>query len=427
MLLVLLSSCATANVTTPTPQPPAATHTPDQDITLILWHGWSGIHRQVLGQLVDHFNAQHPNIHILLQSIPLASFAADMRAAVAAGGGPHLVLIPNSWIGSLNESQALLPLDDLIAPADREPLLPVTIGSATIRTSDGIQHLYGIPIAFDTLALYYNTANILAAPSTTTDLISAAHGLGAADATPPVWGLALNLSLDTTIGYLYAFGGRIFDDQGTFVFGSVGRDGAENWLAWLIRLNNDQQMLTRAENSIHLDRELKNGHVLMTFDWAHQIAVYRRLWGDHLGIATLPRLSETNEHARPYVATDLLALNIRVGPSERDAARSFIQFMISEEAQRDLLIADIQPARGDLTLDSNDAQQATALIFRSQAQQGLPMPNDFTHAIVWQELRLMQQRVLTGLVSPSDAITETDARLREKLNLPQTESTEPDR
>ena len=51
--------------------------------------------------------------------------------------------------------------------------------------------------------------NLLRAPEDTDTLISNAHGLS--DPAAPRWGLAINLSLDNTIGYLYAADGRVFD------------------------------------------------------------------------------------------------------------------------------------------------------------------------------------------------------------------------
>lgn len=417
MLLVLLGACATP-VTPTTPTPSAPVNVSSRGVTLLLWHGWFGAKRQALSRLVDRFNEQHPEGRVLLQSMSLATFAGDLRAAAAAGGGPHLVLIPNSWVGGLADGEVLRPLDDLVPPDERQALLPVTLGGATAPDRQGAQHLYGLPISFDTLALYYNTANILTSPADTTALINSAHGLGDPSATPPVWGLALNLSLDNTIGYLYAFGGRIFDDKGALVLAGDGRAGVEQWLNWLLRLNGDQQLLARADSSIDVDRELKNGHVLMTFDWSHQIAVYRSLWSERMGVAPLPRLSETDQPPHPYVASDLLALNSRVAAAEAQAAVVFMRFMIGEEAQRELLAADLQPARKDLALDGDNPRLAAARVFRQQAEQGWPMPNGATREVVWQEMKLMQQRVLMGLASPADAVTETDGRLREKLKLP---------
>jgi maltose-binding protein MalE len=415
LVLLVLSACdmsASATTTPPTQMPGSSV----ANTTLLLWHGWGGPERLALARLVDRFNEQHPNGRVLLQTMPLATFSNDLRTAAVAGTGPHLMIIPNSWVGGLADAGALRPLDDLIDSSVQNAMLPATLGGSRAPDHNGASHLYGLPISFDTLALFYNTANILSPPDNTTDLISGARGLS--DPRAPRWGLALNLSLDNTIGYLYAFDGRVFDESGQLVLGSSSREQAEKWLNWLRTLHSDTQLRVHPASSIGVDRDIKYGRVLMTFDWAHQISVYRSLWGGNMGIAPLPRLSETGKSPRPYVKSELLAINTRVGPAERDAAAEFLRFMSSADAQRELLHADLQPARADLALDGNDAQAVAARAFRSQAEQGLPLPNDLGRGIVDAELRLMLERVLMDQASPADAIGEADQRIREKLKLP---------
>jgi arabinogalactan oligomer / maltooligosaccharide transport system substrate-binding protein len=377
----------------------------------------------MLSRLVEQFNRQHPDGQIILQSVPLATFDGDLRGALAAGSGPHIVLLPNTWMGSLAETDTLLPLDKLVSQEDQKALLPAALGGAQARGKDGQQHLYGLPVSFDTLALYYDKRNFLTPPADTAALLQNTHGLSAPDSSPPRWGLALNLSLENTIGYLYAAGGQVFDADGKVVLGGAGRAGAERWLSWLAQLKDDKQLLVRADSSIELDRELKDGHVLMTFDWAHQLGFYRSLWSDNLGIAPLPRLSATNRPPEAYVRSDLLAINSRASEAEQHAALEFLHFMISSESQQALLTSDLQPARADLELPSkglDSVQIMAAQAFRSQAAQGRPMPNAPTQEreILRRELTQMQRQVLRGEASPADAVTEADQNLRTQLGSP---------
>lgn len=382
---------------------------------LLLWHGWSGGDRQALGRLVEQYNRQQSDGRIVLQSVPLASFAAELRAAVAAGSGPHVILIPNTWIGGLADAGVLLPLDDLIPAQETDMLLPVTLAGAQARDADGALRLYGAPVRFDTLALYYNAANLTVPPTDTATMLVVGRGLSDPEAQPPIWGLALNLSHDNMIGYLYAFDGRIFSDEGHVALGTTGRAGAERWLSWLIALQNDPRILARSESSILVDREVKDGRAIMTFGWAHQIGVYRDLWGEQVGVAPLPRLSETGLAPRPYVRADVLAINHLAGTSERVAAARFIRFMISEEAQSVLLQSNMQPASRALALTGNSLQESVARIFRAQAEQGIPMSNSSARAFVEQEIKRMQRQALLGLTTPADAVTEADRRLRERF------------
>lgn len=414
-LLLVLAGCSAGAA------PPAATPTAPALAggTLVLWNGWPASARQPLSRLVDRFNQQHPDGRIILQSIPLASFESDLRAALAAGGGPHIVLMPNSWVGSLAEQNALLPLDDLVPAAERQALLPSALGGAQARGPDGTARLYGLPISIDTLALFYDKRNLLRPPDDTDTLISNARGLG--DPSAPRWGLAFNLSLDNTIGYLYAAGGRVFDDAGTLVLADAGRAGAERWLGWLKQLSDDRQLLARADGSIEIDRAVKGGRVLITFDWAHQLGFYRSLWGENMGVARLPRLAATNQPPQPYVRSDVLAINSRATAAERQAALAFLAFMVGPEAQADLLRGDVEPARADLQLDTlglDAGQQLAAEVFRDEARQGLPVPNGPARDLVRRELAQMQRQVLRGDASPADAVTDAATRLRDQIGTP---------
>lgn len=414
LIAALLAACESGGVPETSSAPTSVANVSSVG-PLLLWHGWSGSDRQTLGRLVEQYNRQQSDGRIVLQSVPLASFAAELRAAVAAGSGPHLILIPNTWIGMLVESGVLLPLDELIPAQETDTLLPVTLAGAHARDTDGVARLYGVPVRFDTIALYYNTANLSEPPADTATMLSIGRGLSDPEAQPPIWGLALNLSYDNSIGYLYAFDGHIFNDEGRVALGTTGRAGAEQWLEWLSRLQNDPRILARSESSIQVDRELKDGRAIMTFDWAHQIGVYRGLWGERTGIAPLPRLSETGQSPRPYVRIDVLAINNLSGPEERLAAARFLRFMIGEEAQQTLLRSDIQPASRTLPLSGDSPQEVAARVFRIQAEQGLPMSNANTRAFVEQEIKRMQRQVLLGLTTPADAVTEAERRLRERL------------
>jgi maltose-binding protein MalE len=342
--------------------------------------------------------------------MPRASLPSDMQQAALDGSGPHILLGPSHWLGTLADEQLLLSLDDRLSPAELANLIPATVGSARVRATSG-SHLYGAPIFFDTPVLFYNRDNVLTPPADTASLLTIARGL--TDRTqPPIWGLAYNLSLDRTIGYLYAFGGRVIDDQGQVVLGQAGRAGTEQWLRWLLDLQHDQQLLAAADG-IRVDGVLKAQQALMTVDRADQLSAYRTLWGDQLGVAPLPRLSDTGQAPTTYVQSEVLSINARARSDEQAAAIDFTRYMLSAEAQQQILEAGLQPTLLSLKLDGNQPWAAPAQAFRDQATQSAPMPNSRAEVeIVWPALAQMLRAVLQGQLQPADAVTQTDARLR---------------
>ena len=90
--------------------------------------------------------------------------------------------------------------------------------------------------------------------------------------------------------------------------------------------------------------------------------------------------------------------------------------MISEDAQLTLLRGNLQPTLRTLPLTGDTPEIIAAQAFRTQAELGLPMPNITTRAFVEQQMKRMQRQVLLGLATPADAVSETDRRLRERLD-----------
>ncbi|WP_298821142.1 sugar ABC transporter substrate-binding protein [Chloroflexus sp.] len=391
-------------------------------VILRLWHAWPAADSRVLQTLVDQFNQAHPQWQIVVQARPAVSLPTDLVTAVNEGSGPHLALVQSHTLGLLASAGSIRSLDDLLSPADLQSLLPAAVGAARATVGDQ-PALFGMPINFDTLALYYNRANVLQPPTSVDELLLMARALTDRDRVPPVWGLAYNLSLDRTIGYLYAFGGRVFDEQGAVVLGDSGRPGTERWLAWLAGLYRDEQVLATLDGVV-VDRVLQAREAIMTIDWAHAQADYRAIWNDQLGVTTLPILAETEQAPQPYVQADVIVVNARLtDPDAQAAVQAFMRYMVAVDSQRMLLAIGRQPTQLALQLSDNDladrVQLAAARAFRAQAQHGLPMPADrIANELVWTTLSDMQLSAVRGLLTPEQAVTVADETLRRVFPAP---------
>lgn len=417
LLVILLASCSQGDPVTPAEPLAPVANGEGQVTTLLLWHAWGPAERQALALIVERYNRVQTAVQVVPQAMPLPALGEELRAAVQAGGGPHLVILQSHTLGTLAESGLLLPLDDLIGRDALSQLLPTAVGSARLQDTSGDTLLFGVPLAFDTLVLYYNRANLEVAPDDTDALLRSARGLTDTSSDPPVWGLAYTLSLDKTIGYLYAFEGRIFDEAGAVVLDTSGRAGTERWLQWLLELRQDERILA-VTDSIAVDSALKAQSALMTVDWAHAQPGYRALWGENLGVAPLPRLSETGNLPQPYVQSDVISINARLtGAAEQQAALDFINYLTGSAAQAALLDAGKQPVRLRLDLPAAELAPYNLRDFQTQARQGLPMPNsNLSNYVVRDILDQMQLSVVRGLATPADAVTQAADSLRARLH-----------
>ncbi len=383
--------------------------------TLILWHGWSSPDDQVLARLIAQYNQQHPNVQVIPQTMPVASLTSDLQAAAIAGGGPHIVLLHNHVIEELALDGFLLPLDQGIRPEEYQKLVSTAVKGAEVRDKAGETHLYGLPLTFDTQVLFYERNHVTEAPGDIERLVEIAHTLAS---TPDgaKWGFAYTLSFDKTIGYLPAFGGKVFDEQGMLVLDGEGRIGTERWLQWVQQLHQDEALLARQDGLV-VDGAIRAQHVWMTIDWSHMLPTYRDLWGDQLGVALLPKVAAAYP-AQPYVQSAIASINARVAtdPATQQAALDFIRFLLRTEAQQMFLEAGKQPALQEMPLVGQSWGEQAAQVCRWQAQQGQAMPNNaLVNGLVRDELERMLLMVLRGLKTPSDAITDAHLALRSRL------------
>lgn len=414
LFLILLAGCGSSLPATRNPTPSESSGI-ERNITLVFWHAWPSPDQHILATLVERYNQSHPRVQVIPQTMSLSSLTREVRTAALAGSGPHVVLLQNHTIGDLAQDGILLPLDNLVSPEDQAQLLPATLEGAHIQHADGTNHLYGLPVTFDTLAFFYSKASLDKPPSDMETVLDMAHRIHDTT-TQPEWGLAYTLSLDKTIGYLDAFGGTVLDSQGRIVLGSEGRAGTERWLQWLLTLRQDQKILA-VNDSILIDSTLNAHKASMTIDWAHTVPKYRNLWGDNLGIAVLPPTQADQQPPRPYVQSMVVCVNARViDQYEQQAVLDFLHYLTSEESQTMLLEAGKQPARLSVNLEGETPAKEAARVFRAQAQHGQAMPKTpSSNAILQDELERMQLTVLRGLATPSDAVTHADTSLRERL------------
>lgn len=415
LLVLLLAACAATDEREPAASDMGAAGD-ERRTTLLFWHAWPSPEQHILARLVERYNQTHTDTQIILQAMPLSSITDELRTAALVGSGPHMVLLQSHTIGPLAEDGLLLPLDEtLVGTDERERLLTTAVEAAVVQ-HDSTAQLYGLPLSFNTLVLYYHTGAFETLPETTDMLLNSAHTAASADEQTPVWGMAYTLSIDKTMAYLPAFGGQVLNAEGEVVLGSEGRAGTERWLQWLLDLQQDSRILARSD-SIAVDSALKAQEAFMTFDWTYALSGYRALWGDHLGVAPLPNLSATGEAARPYVQSDVLSINAQITDEvQQEAALDFMRYLLSEDAQQALLEVGRQPVLRSVDLAGDTLELQAARAFRQQAQQGQPMPNSQqANTLVREELARMQLLVLRGLDTPANAVTLTDAVLRERL------------
>jgi len=131
---------------------PSAEAFPTGPVTLTFWDPFNT--SQNITPLIADYEKLHPNVHIIYtqeDGSNINNYPTDLLQALAAGTGPDIFAINNSWLPEyLSEATA--------APASIIDYTDFKNTFVTVATQDFTknQQVYGVPLSVDSLGLYYN-------------------------------------------------------------------------------------------------------------------------------------------------------------------------------------------------------------------------------------------------------------------------------
>lgn len=118
--------------------------------------------------LITDFITANPNVKIEYRQLDPATYESDLVNAMAAGNGPDIFMIKNTWLRKHADKISPLPADLLPSNA-MGALFPDVVLNDFIANDK----IYALPLYIDTLAMYYNKTIFdnaaIAQPPTTWD------------------------------------------------------------------------------------------------------------------------------------------------------------------------------------------------------------------------------------------------------------------
>src|SRR5262249_29503025 len=109
---------------------------------------------------------------VRLEANPYDGFADKITASIPRGNGPDLFIFAHDRIGGWARDKIIAPIqeyadDDLVSGFWPETMPPLEFA----------EQLYGLPLAYKSTVLFYNTDLVKEPPKTTVDLIALAKSL----------------------------------------------------------------------------------------------------------------------------------------------------------------------------------------------------------------------------------------------------------
>lgn len=110
--------------------------------------------------IINEYLLENKNLKIIYSQKPLATYEQEVVDALAAGQGPDIWAVHNSWMVKHKDKLAAAP-EGLMRVTDKDKRSNATIAKATyvpVAAQEGLvgDKLYGLPMSVDTLALYTN-------------------------------------------------------------------------------------------------------------------------------------------------------------------------------------------------------------------------------------------------------------------------------
>ncbi len=376
-----------------------------------LWHSYRSEEAQALQSLADRFNASQDRYRLELLSIPFDAMSAKISAAIPRGHGPDLFVFAHERVGSWAPSGLLAPV-----AVDAARFLP---GTAEAFRWEGRQ--LGAPLAFKTLALFFNRRLVASAPKTTDELLA----LGGRFADPAQGRFLLAYQSGDFYyhaAWLFGFGGSLFApeeggsgprrDEAEGRAGSEGRleldtPGAEASLAFVAKL--------QAEGFV--PQEATSALVTELFSQGKAPFAINGPWfvGElpkdlDYGVAPLPVVSATGRPARPFLTVEGLYLSAHA--LEPEGAREALAFLVSDDSA--LLRAKVARqlvANRAAYDDPSVAKDPVLQAFRAAAVLAIPMDASPRMQLVWEPGQSALRAALRG-ESPKVALAGADRQLR---------------
>ncbi len=377
--------------------------------TVTIWHGYRDAEREALDNLVSHWNKNHPNLQISTLAVPPDAIIDKFQVAVPNGNGPDLIIFAHDKIGLWARAGLIQPLGDFATPERLKRFMPQAVKPLVHDKA-----IYGLPMAYKTLVLFYNKAMVKEPPKSLTQLIEVAKGFTKPDA--DAFGLAYEASnLYFHAPILLGLGGAVYDDVAKKVM--IDSPEAQKAMDIARDLYKTHKILPQgAVSGFALTAMFKDNKVPFVFQGPWFIGELTPEPGQkpvEWGVALLPEV-EPGKPMKPFLGSEALLLSAKA-PQAKSALR-VIDFLTSDEAALTRIQLGKQMVANVKTYEQPKwSDDPVVKVFRGQAEMSLPMPSSAEMSAVWNPYNAALQKGIYGEGKSVDVLGEAQKRAEEDI------------
>ena len=359
---------------------------------LTVWYAFRAGEADAVEQVVASYRAAHPGVPVRTLQVPFGAYPQKLRSAIPQGAGPDLFVAPNDYLRDQIERELIVP-PTAIADVSRFAA-PLT----DALTVDG--KLWGYPLAFKTLLLFYRRDRIDVPPATTDELVRIAK----ANTGDGRFGFVYQASAPYYHApWLFGFGARFFDGETLLPFDSPSGIAAADFLHRLVAV----ERVTPVDVTAALATDMFNrdrAAMVMNGPWfVSEIAE-----GVPWAVAPLPVVSSTGLPARPFASIDVLYVTAQ-GAAKPELA-SLVDALTSDDAARVRARVGRQPS-ANVVVSAETADDPLLGMLARQLSATAELPMQPVMQLAWEPYEGALRQIQRGARGSAAALREARARV----------------
>ena len=294
------------------------------DSELVLWHSYLGLEQKALEKLVREYNARPGAMHIRLLQVSFDNLPQKVTNAIPRGQGPDLFIFAHDRLGDWTGKRLIEPVGFWVDPAMARRFLPGTLDAFMAKGA-----LYGLPLTYKSVALFYNKDMVPRPPKTTDELL--AMGRRLTDREKGRYGLVYQATdIYFHAPWLFGFGGRLLRRKGCGYAPDIVSNQAIAALKFARRLAGPRGIVPPEVTGQLVTTLFRSGRAAMAISgpwFLSGLAGARHL---RYGVAVLPVVSQTGKPAAPLLSVEGIFMSSRC--RHKQAAFAFMKYLTSRRS-----------------------------------------------------------------------------------------------
>ncbi|MFM7203878.1 MAG: extracellular solute-binding protein [Myxococcota bacterium] len=367
---------------------------------VVLWHAYRADEAKALEQVAATFNQSNKKIQLELVRVPFDALPDKVSNAIPQGKGPSLFIFAHDRVGDWADKKIIEPLGFFVDDKLKAEYMPQTLQPLTYR-----KEIYGLPLAYKTLVLYYNKSLVSTPPKTTDELIATAKEL--TNKGERKYGLCYeNTDFHRHSMWLYGFGGAIFDSTGKLVLNTPQAAASFQFAA---DLRNKHGVVPEEVTSTLQTSLFNDGKVAMVINGPWFTAEIKP--GLNYGVAPLPTISANNQPARPFMGSEAVMMSSRA--ANKDAAFEVMKYLTGAEASKVRMQVGKQTVATLKAYEGNTDPMVK--VYQQQLANSVAMPNTPQMLMVWSPAATALNKAVTGGAKPAEALKQAQTQIEQAI------------